>query len=280
MLKLKHSSKYWKKNFQVYKLDKISTPDNWNNFVNILARYPKKINLNEIIKYFERIKNRTFRKLFMDYNKDEDIKALKEHVSFITYLYDQEKKRQENIDNKARQIITNVSLIFTFIAFSSAIILVKDNYVQTTNNFSIFAVGFALLFALIAIIIAVYCLDFKKYNRPLPDQIFNKENRAEDKYFKQKITSFYYALSINTDTNEHKTYLVKLANYLLIISIFLIGVFTMLNLYSIKLRNEKPKEKTIQEVKLKDTVYVYVIKPIELNYKDTLKVKSSVKKNK
>lgn len=258
---LGHSTKYWKKNRPKQIGDQKVTTDDWNKILIILERIKKCVSFNKIAGHYEKKKERELYKNFLSFkNSRTQIQALKEHSSLMTYIYDQEKKRQDNIDNKARQIITNVSLIFTFIAFSSAIILNKDNYVKGISEYSLLTVLVALIIALIAIILAVRCLDVKKYSRPRQEIVFDPKYRLEEDFLRQKVSDFFLSLYVNTETNSKKSNYIKFANWLFIISIGLIGLFTILNLYSIKVRNDKPIEKTVQEIKIKDTVDVQIIK--------------------
>jgi hypothetical protein len=263
MLKyLGHKTSYWEKNKPKQIGDQKVTTDDWDNIIRILNRINKCVSLNKIASHYEKKKDRALYKNFLAFkNSKTQIQALKEHSSFMTYIYDQDKKRQDNIDNKARQIITNVSLVFTFIAFSSAIILNKDNYVKGVSEYSLLTVSVALIIALIAIILAVLCLDVKKYSRPRQEIVFDPKYRLEEDFLRQKVSDFFFTLYVNTDTNSKKSNYVKFANWLFIISIGLIGFFTILNLYAIKVRNDKPTEKTIQEIKIKDTIDVKIIKP-------------------
>lgn len=259
---LGHRTKYWEKNKLKQIGDQKVSTDDWNNIIRILKRINKCVSYNKIARHFEKKTTRKLYKNFLSFkNSRTQIQALKEHSSLMTYIYDQEKKRQDNIDNKARQIITNVSLVFTFIAFSSAIILNKDNYVKGVSEYSLLTASIALIVALIAIILAVRCLDVKKYSRPKQEIVFDPKYRLEEDFLRQKVTDFFFSLYINTDTNSKKSNYIKFANWLFIVSIGLIGIFTILNLYAIKIRNDKPTEKTIQEIKIKDTIDVKIIKP-------------------
>lgn len=262
MLKLLgHKTIYWEQNKPGQIADQKVTTDDWNSIIRILKRINKYVSYNKIANHYEKKKARELNKNFLSFkNSRTQIQALKEHASLMTYIYDQEKKRQDNIDNKARQIITNVSLIFTFIAFSSAIILNKDNYENGVSEYSLLTVLVALIIALTAIILAVKCLDVKRYSRPKQEIVFDPKYRLEEDFLRQKVTDFFFALYINTATNSKKSIYIQFANWLFMVSIGLIGLFTVFNVYAIKLRNDKPTEKTIQEIKIKDTIEIKIIK--------------------
>lgn len=261
MLKfLGHRTKYWEKNKPKQIGDIKITKDDWDNIIFILKRINKCVSYNKIAKHYAKINDRQLYKNYLSFiNSKTQIQALKEHASLMTYIYDQEKKRQDNIDNKARQIITNVSLVFAFIAFSSTIILNKDNYVKDISGYSLLTVFIALIFALIAIIIAVRCLDVKTYSRPREEIVFDPKYKLEEDFLRKKISDFFFSLYLNTGTNSKKSNYIKFANWLFIISIGFIGLFTILNLYAIKVRNDKPTEEKIQEIKIKDTIDVKII---------------------
>lgn len=249
MLKfIPHKPEYWKKNRPKEINGQNINLQNWNDIIAIFERRKKAISFNMIIKVYEKKKERETYEKFLTYKKSKTpLQLLKEHSIFLTYLYDQEKKRQDNIDNKARQIITNVSLLFAFIAFSSAIILNKDNYVKAINESALVTVLIALTIAVIAVIIAIACLNMKDYSRPPLNIIFEKENQIEEDFFRARIFNFISSLYVNTKTNSRKTVRLKLSNWLIAISISLIGLFTILNIYSIKIRNIKQSVKIIQE---------------------------------
>jgi hypothetical protein len=262
MLKsLPHTKEYWEKNKPKRVGDQKVTTDDWNKVLLLLKRFNKNVSFDRIAKYYEKVKDRELTRNYLSFmNSRTAIAGLKEHTAFMTYIYDQEKKRQDNIDNKARQIISNISLVFTFIAFSSAILLSKDNYVKGISGYSFLSVIISLIIALTVLVIAILCLNVRTYSRPRQEIIFDPKYRGEEDFLRQKVSDFFFTLYVNTDTNTKKTKYIKVANWLFIISIGFIGVFTVLNLYSLKYRNENPIEKAVQEMKVKDTINVKIVK--------------------
>lgn len=262
MIHFRHKIDYWKKkkNKPLRIGESNVTKDDWNTILSILERFKKPIGFNRISKLYNKISEEKFKKHFLNYlNPETNIEAIKEHSNYLSYLYDQEKKRQENIDSKAKQIITNVSLIFTIIAFSSSIILNKDNYINFITDYSLIIVSISLLFSITSLVIAVLVLDFRRYNRPKQEIVYNEKNYIETQFNKQKVTDFTACLSLNINTNRKKSSRLIFANWSFIISIFFVGLFTFSNLLAIQMRNKTNSKPKIEQVKIIDTIDVNVI---------------------
>ena len=254
---IKRKPEYWAKHKPKSIGENKLTTDTWKHLVSVLTRFKKPVSFDRLEKFLEQKGEHQLYKNLIGFRDDKNsIPAIKEHTTHMIYIYDQEKKRQESLDNKAKQIITNVSLLFSVIAFSSAIILNKDNYVLNYTEASIFFVLVGLILALTSLVISVFCLDVKAYNRPKQEVVFDPLYRNEEPFLKQKITDFFFCLYINTKTNTKKSIRIKRANWLFIAALFFVGAFTIINILAIIKRNNKKVETEAMEIKIIDNVPV------------------------
>ena len=112
---IKRTIAYWKK-FPPSSTDGYPIVDTvWDITISKLTRV-KKIRYYDLYDFYFKCFNyylHFYHKSYID-NKSK-IEAIREHDKYVNYLYDQEKKRQDNIDSKAKQIITNTSTVITII---------------------------------------------------------------------------------------------------------------------------------------------------------------------
>lgn len=228
----------------------------------ILTRFNKKIGLNRINKLYNRIAFAKEKKLFFKYkDANTQIDAVNEHSTFIIYLYDQEKKRQENTEAKAKQIITNISLLFAIIAFSSTIILNKDNYIPTYSEIGIVSVCIALILAFISLIIAINVSNMKRYSRPRYNIVFDTSNYTSIEFNRTKVIDFTSCYFSNAQNNSKKSSKIIIANKFFIFSILFVSIFTVTNLLALYKKSHMKIESKIEEVRIVNKVSVDVAKP-------------------
>jgi hypothetical protein len=242
LLGRKQESKHWihKKPFQIY-YTTISQFE-WVTIINRI-KYPVRLKTlkNSVLHYHKSLlKNRISGYL----NYSTKIEALSEHSSYVQYLYDQEKKRQDNLDSKAKQIITNISLFFSIVAFSSILIFNKENFDVLLSTWSIIIIAIAILLAGLSLFITLLTLDLQKYSRPKQEYIFKKENYSDEDFLRYKIHRFISCTENNSKINNKKSQRIRLASRIFLISMLFVGVFTILNLLTLNRRNIIQQKKT------------------------------------
>ena len=216
------------------------------------------------------------------------IQALKEHDKYVNYLYDQEKKRQETMDSKAKQIITNTSTVITIVGLLVTVLTSFFKGKIDIENSDFYLLISGLLFLFISLIISINVLNFKKYYRPFPELVFSGESRNEETFLRKKIISFHYPIIFNTSINSKKSNKLIWANYTYTIALVLVLWLATKNIYiltknkdfdSLLIDNSKSKSpiininvdtksfdstiiKAIDKIK-SDTINVRVIKKID-----------------
>lgn len=159
------------------------------------------------------------------------IEAIKEHDKYVNYLYDQEKKRQENIDSKAKQIITNTSTVITIIGLFITVLTSFFKGKIDIDNSDFYLLISGLIFLFIALLISVIVLNFKKYSRPFPEIVFKGENRSEESFLRTKIISFHVPIILNTSVNSKKSNRLIWANYIYIFALIFVLWLATKNIY-------------------------------------------------
>jgi hypothetical protein len=183
------------------------------------------------------------------------IEAIKEHDKYVNYLYDQEKKRQDNIDSKAKQIITNTSTVITIIGL---LITVQTSFFKgkiDIDNSDFYLLISGLIFLFIALFITVNVLNFKKYRRPFPEIVFKGENRSEESFLRTKIISFHESIILNTSVNSKKSNQLIWVNYVYIFALILVLWLVTKNIYILTKNQEFDKisvEKTSTPEQIKN----------------------------
>jgi hypothetical protein len=257
---LKKDSNYWKKH-KPKRIGK-STVSNydWDYIISVLIRFRKPVNFKRIKKLYRNNEDNEYETKCKAYDKNSmPIEVIREHSIYVSYIYDQEKKRQEGLDNKAKQIITNVSLLFSIIAFSSFVILNRDYSLPYYTVISISLIFTALLLALTSLILAVLCLNVIQYNRPMQEGVFDSTKNTEDNFLKQKTLDFFYCIHTNIKTNEHKARRIRFATWIFISSIFFVSSFTFLNIYTIYNRNSTKIEIVPTNIRILDTIPIKIM---------------------
>jgi len=161
--------------------------------------------------------------------KRTKIEAINEHLSSVKFLYEQEKKRQDNIDSKAKQILSNSGIILTiFGALSSYVI--SGNFVSY-HSYNLYGSIAVLVLLISSLVIAIYVLDFKKYSRPTIDLVFNSRNSLTETFLRERIISFIKPIEFNIATNTDKTKKIKISTFLFGLALLIATMLLCLNLF-------------------------------------------------
>lgn len=248
---LVHTPRYWEQN-KPSRLGEYSVPDTeWNNIISILVRLNKSIGYARIRRFYIKRLNRERARQFSNYaNPETSIVALKEHFVYVSYLYDQEKKRQETLDSKANQIIINVSVLFGIIAFSSSVILEGKNYMYPYSEISIISIGLSLILAFTTLVIALNVTNARRYCRPREALVFDASNFGEQQFYKQQTMEFSSCLRFNMGVNRGRSSKIIIANWLFTISVLSVFIFTFSNIMALHKKNTNGNSSKVKQIEL------------------------------
>lgn len=206
-------------------------------------------------------------------DKKTRIEALKEHDRLISYLYDQEKKRQDVCDSKAKQNISNASIVITIIGLCLTILasFYKDRI--EISKYDFYFLILALCFLFLSLALALYVLNFRKYCRPFPEFIFESKSVDEERFLRTKIISFHGPIILNTSANSKKSNWLICSNYAFLFALIMIFGIVTKNLYNLSDKNiirNTPVEKQVLYNRIDSKK---IDSTLNILRKDTLKVK-------
>ena len=234
--------------------------ETWKVIVRLSTRDDKKTTVKFVLdKYGLLTKRRVernekkYEKLGKDlsiFNKD----LLDRHLKYVRGIFDYEKKRQENIEKKALQLISQSSIIISIITLaigtlSSKFVFLNDFW------FYILVILFSsiLLFLFLTLYYSISSLKIKLFNRPDHILIVAPEARDEKKFIYCETSLLYNAIEDNEVIDNKKALQMNKGYKFFKFSIVVIIVFSALSFYAI-FKLEKEKKNNIQKIEIVNSV--------------------------
>jgi len=172
-----------------------------------------------------------------DLSDSSDKDKIQVHRDFLKSLIDEENNRQNSIENKTSQIISQTSIIFSLVGLFIPVIIDKS---AETNLFLriliIIMVAVAFIFYFVSIRNALKNFDVIKfrYATPSPLNVFNFKSKSVEEFNSELVRDYLYCINKNIVLNNikatnllHSHNAFKLANATTAITIIClcIGIF-------------------------------------------------------
>lgn len=214
--------------------------DDWETTVRFSTRNDKKVSKKEILKNLNLLTKRRLSKKERDYQKlGENLSfidkgLLEKHLNFIKGLFHFEKKRQENIEKKALQLISQSSIIISIITLAIVILFSKFS-LHDSYWFYVLILLFLLIlcFLFSALYFAIVALKIKLFNRPPHTLIVSSEAMDEKSFIYTETKLLYNAVEENIDVDNKKVMHMNRGYSFFKWAILIIIFFSILTFYSI-----------------------------------------------
>ncbi len=182
----------------------------YNKIVELLTRGNKKTDFKTISKKYKELIAKSIDRNEKQYSKLGldgviPVKTLESHLKYIIGIFDSEKKRQENLEKKSLQIISQTGIVVSLISFSVGTLydkIVPLNPIEFYMIVSLYCLTLMSLF--FSIMYAIKSLNLKLYARPSHKIIGDKISLDENKFIWQEISIRYNNINNNINLNDDK----------------------------------------------------------------------------
>lgn len=214
--------------------------EDWEITVRFITKNDKKVTKKDILKNLNLLTKRKLSKKEKAYQKlgndlsIVDKSLLNRHLVFIKGLFDYEKKRQENIEKKALQLISHSSLIISIITLSIVILANKFTLLDSYWFYVlIFLFLLILCFLFFTLYFAIVALKIKLFHRPAHTLIVSPEAMDEKSFIYTETKILYNAVEENIDIDNRKVLRMNRGYSFFNWAILTIVVFSIITFYSI-----------------------------------------------
>lgn len=187
---------------------------------------------------------RFVRKIFSGDQLERELKTgakksekLHQHKEFLKSLYDDERARLDNLENKTSQLISQTSLIIALASIFLPLMIDRSHELNLCLKIILLVLLISIyLLYVLTIIYALknYHLSKFKYSSPAGDSVITFKDRPIDDFNEELIQDYLYSISTNQEINNRKatniikSYRVfKYANILLCVLIILICILSI-----------------------------------------------------
>ncbi len=181
-----------------------------------------------------------------DYAKPTDIKLAERHLEYLKELYNIQRERQANIENKNSQLVGQASVIISIIALFVPLLIDKFSNINTfLFIIVIVAFIFVLFHYLVAIIHSIKTLQINHYQYSTTStKTITKVSRSinEADFIKEEIEDLIYCIDKNSIQNNRKGSNLIFATRSFRIATIGVALFTLMVLsFSLSLKSESQK---------------------------------------
>ncbi len=189
--------------------------DSWNEF--IVKNYPsdKKVKFKELLKAFNNNNQGqnqdVISELEKEYGKNLEnipLEIINEKREYLLNLFNLEKQRQNLLDNKSIQIITQTSIITAIIALIIPLLIDDIDFNNDFKRISFWIFVILLLltlkFLLYSVILSIVNLRTTGYLRPMHTLILHHSKSTQKELSLSQLVTYYESIEKNIKVNNNK----------------------------------------------------------------------------
>lgn len=216
-----------------------------------------------------------------DLSDSSDKDKIEVHRDFLKSLIDEENNRQNSIENKTSQIISQTSIIFSLVGLFIPVIIDKSG---ETNLFLriliIIMVIVAFIFYFLSISNALKNFDVIKfrYTTPTPLNVYNFKEKSIEEFNSELVRDYLYCINKNIVLNNikatnllHSHNAFKLANATTAITIICLCI----GIFFIKNKDEVIKIEQPIKIEKIDSI-IDKMKPVYIYQHDTITIHDTI----
>lgn len=212
----RRSKSYWESNSEILPIV-FSNPEEKNKFLNFAFFKNRKLNLDELISNYilynknlkTEIENKEYNKFRKIYKKQGiSDRIANAHLEYLKFLYQEEKKRQDKIDQKGQILIYQSSILVGIISIIVQFFFDKSPEFNTIHFYAFFIsfipIPLIIFYLIKSVRYGIKSNDLQGYQRP-PEGLFLTHWKDDINDF---VTSYsnqiYFALKTNINNTDIK----------------------------------------------------------------------------